>query len=145
MIVFGLGSCTENDAVDTQYPEISMDFAEAFPSQCALVKRGEDFIFRARFSDNFQLGSFSLDIHHNFDHHTHSTEVNDCDMMPTKTPVNPFLLIESHAIPAGKTTYEAELSISVPEDIDPGDYHFLVKLTDHEGWQSLKGISLQIQ
>jgi hypothetical protein len=37
------------------------------------------------------------------------------------------------SIPSGKTRFEADNEISVPEDIDTGDYHFMVRLTDKAG------------
>lgn len=133
-----------NEAIDTEYPEINVTAANAFPKQCSTIKRGEKFMFRAQLSDNTQLGSVSVDIHHNFDHHTHSTEVESCSMDPKKTPVKPFLLIQAYPIPAGLKTYEVQQEITVPSDIDAGDYHFMIRVTDKEGWQTIKGLSIKI-
>lgn len=142
-----LAGCKKDNkpAIDTEYPVINLDFAEAFPKQCSELTRGQKITFRARFSDNAQLGSYSLDIHHNFDHHTHSTEVASCNLDPVKAPANPFLLIENYPIPAGGKTYEAQTAITVPDDVDPGDYHLMIRLTDREGWQTLKGLSIKIR
>ncbi|HYF68274.1 MAG TPA: DUF4625 domain-containing protein [Ohtaekwangia sp.] len=141
-----LARCSSDDEkIDTKYPVIDLTFVEGFPSQCSVIEKGKLFSFKARFSDNAQLGSFSVDIHHNFDHHTHSTEVNDCDIDPVKVPVNPFLLIKNFSIPDGQREYEAHLEIEVPENVDAGDYHFLIRLTDKEGWQSLRGLSIKIK
>ena len=137
-------SCEEEVEIDTEYPEIDIAFDEAFPKQCSSINRGEAFIFKARFTDNIQLGGFSVDIHHNFDHHTHSTEVNDCDMESVKEPDNPFLFIQNHPIPEGQNEYIAEMQIEVPENVDSGDYHFMILLTDEEGWQTIKGLSIKI-
>jgi len=141
------GGCSKNneETKDTEYPVIDLSAANAFPVQCGTVKRGESFTFRARLTDNSQLGSVSVDVHHNFDHHTHSTEVQTCQMEPVKTAVNPFLLIRSYPITAGLKTYEIAQSIDVPANVDAGDYHFLIRLTDKEGWQTIKGISIKIQ
>nr|WP_229206214.1 DUF4625 domain-containing protein [Dyadobacter fermentans] len=38
----------------------------------------------------------------------------------------------------------ANQQIDVPADIDPGDYHFMIRLTDKEGWQTIRGISIKI-
>ncbi|GAA5025239.1 hypothetical protein GCM10011506_09580 [Marivirga lumbricoides] len=137
-------SCEEEVEIDTEYPEIDIAFDEAFPKQCSSINRGETFIFKARFTDNIQLGGYSVDIHHNFDHHTHSTEVNDCDMEAVKAPDNPFLFIQNYAIPEGQNEYVAEMEIEVPENVDSGDYHFMILLTDAEGWQTIKGLSIKI-
>jgi len=131
-------------AIDTVYPVIDITGATAFPKQCSQVKRGEKFVFRAALSDNTTLGSVSVDIHHNFDHHTHSTEVETCGMDAVKIPVLPFLLIQSYPIPVGLGSFEVQQEITVPADIDPGDYHFMIRLTDKEGWQTIKGLSIKI-
>jgi len=131
--------------IDTEYPTIDVTAANAFPKQCGTVNRGETFTFRALLNDNAALGSLSLDIHHNFDHHSHSTEVENCSMEPIKIPVKPLLLIKSFPIPADQKSYLVEQQITVPGDIDPGDYHFMIRLTDKEGWQTIKGLSIKIK
>jgi len=144
----GLSACKKDDnqdKIDTEYPEVNVTAANSFPQQCSVLKRGEKFVFRAQLTDNAQLGSVSIDIHHNFDHHTHSTEVESCELEAKKTPVKPFLLIQSFPIPVGLKTYDLQQELSVPADIDPGDYHFLIRLTDKEGWQTIKGLSIKIQ
>ncbi|UKT64269.1 DUF4625 domain-containing protein [Pedobacter mucosus] len=140
------GSCKKDEqaAIDTEYPVIDVTATTAFPKQCSVIKRGESFSFRALLSDNTALGSVSVDIHHNFDHHSHSTEVAGCDMGSVKTPLKPFLLIQSYPIPAGLGKFEIDQKITVPADVDLGDYHFLIRLTDKEGWQTIKGLSIKI-
>ncbi|MFP4469836.1 MAG: DUF4625 domain-containing protein [Bacteroidales bacterium] len=137
-------ACDKQDETDTQKPVIDMDFAEAFPRACDTVVAGEQFVFRARFSDNRELGSFNLELHQNFDHHSHGSHVETCPMDPVKEPVNPFYLNESYNIPEGQQTYEAQITMDIPEGVDEGDYHFMVKLTDREGWQSWKSVSLKL-
>lgn len=134
----------KTEVIDTAYPVIDITAGKSFPKQCSTVKRGEPFRFRALLSDNTSLGSVSVDIHHNFDHHTHSTEVASCEMDPVKTPQKPFLLIQSYPIPAGLGEFEIDQQISIPVDVDPGDYHFMIRLTDKEGWQTIKGLSIKI-
>lgn len=140
------GACKKDNVqeIDTEYPVINITADNAFPKQCSTVKRGEKFTFRARLDDNVALGSVNVDIHHNFDHHSHSTEVESCGFEPVKTPVKPFLLIQSYDIPENLKTYEVLREISIPADIDPGDYHFLIRLTDETGWQTIKGLSIKI-
>lgn len=140
------GACKKDSstAVDTEYPVIDISRGNAFPIQCSTLKRGEKFTFRAQLSDNTALGSVSVDIHHNFDHHSHSTEVESCGLGQIKTPVKPFLLIQSYPVPAGQSSFGIEQEISVPADVDPGDYHFMIRLTDKEGWQTIKGLSIKI-
>jgi hypothetical protein len=138
-------ACSNDDeSIDTAYPVIDISAANAFPVQCSQINRGQKITFRATFSDNVSLGSYSLDIHHNFDHHTHSTEVTNCNTDPVKKPIKPLLYINSVTIPEGQKSYQASQEITIPEDIDPGDYHFLIRLTDKEGWQTIKGLSIKI-
>ena len=144
-MAFFFTACSgDNEKIDTEYPVIDISASNTFPVQCSEITRGQKITFRTKFTDNAQLGSYSLDIHHNFDHHTHSTEVNDCVSDPIKKPVNPLLYINSVTIPVGQKNYVAVQEISFPQVIDPGDYHFLIRLTDKEGWQTIKGLSIKI-
>ncbi|MBN1925394.1 MAG: DUF4625 domain-containing protein, partial [Prolixibacteraceae bacterium] len=88
--------------------------------------------------------SYSIDIHNNFDHHSHSTDVEECQLSPVKEPENPFLFINEFEIPAGVSNYEANMAINVPDGMDEGDYHFFISLTDREGWRAEKGLSIKI-
>ncbi len=137
-------ACKKQDnEPDMTYPEINQT-AAGFPQQCSQLKRGETFTFRAFLSDNVALGSLSIDVHHNFDQHSHSTEVQECQMDSKKAAVNPFLLIKSFSLPTGLRVHEFTAPIEIPADIDPGDYHFLIRLTDKAGWQTIKGYSVKI-
>lgn len=144
--IFTFWSCekdNDENSVDDEHPVIDLS-GDAFPVQCSTLKRGETFTFKTKFSDNVELGTYSIDIHHNFDHHTHSTEFEECDLQPKKEPVKPFLFIKSYDIPSGQKTYEAVQQIEVPADIDPGDYHFMISISDHVGWNTIKGLSIKI-
>lgn len=133
----------EKIEVDNTPPKIEAGFI-SFPLQCDEIKRGEIFTFKARFTDDLELGSFGLDVHSNFDHHNHSTEAGECDLDPIKTPINPYVLLKNYEIPNGLKSYEAKISIAVPSDVDTGAYHFMIKVTDKVGWQTLKGLSVKI-
>ncbi len=141
-------ACTKPDdgpAKDETYPTIDLTPSDAFPVNCSVVQRGQTFTAKIHVSDNQELGALSVDIHHNFDHHTHSTETGDCDPAPDKNPVNPLNEKLSIEIPAGQKDYIATKDISLPADIDTGDYHFLIRLTDRTGWQTIKGLSIKIK
>lgn len=142
-----LSACSKKDqeAIDTTYPEIDVLTNSAFPKQCSEIQRGQSFTAKIHVSDNKELGSVSIDIHHNFDHHSHSTEVAACNMEPIKTPVKPMVLIQTIPVPGNQTDYVAEQVINIPVDVDPGDYHFLIRVTDKEGWQTIKGLSIKIK
>lgn len=142
-------SCGNGDEVDKQKPGIGLMIPSGFPQNCDTLYFGEPFTFNALFSDNASLGSYSIDIHHNFDHHSHSTEVSICQPDPDKAPINPLVMIEDFDIPQGFTTFEPKQVIIIPSGndkglYDEGDYHFFISLTDMEGWSAQKGLSIKL-
>jgi hypothetical protein len=142
-------SCSKTP-IDDKKPEIDLSIQGAFPLNCDTLYFGEPFTFKVLFSDNAELGSYSIDIHHNFDHHSHSTEISNCEMDAKKSPVNPFVLIEDHDIPQGTKQFETSLEITVPDgnfigQFDEGEYHLFVSLTDNEGWSAQKGLNIKIK
>lgn len=140
-----LPSCGQEEDHDMEKPVIDMNGTSAFPLTCDIVYRGESFTFKALFTDNRELGNYNIEIHNNFDHHSHSTDDVDCEPDEKKKPVKPFVYNKSFPIPDGETSYEAENSIYVPEDVDTGDYHFMIRLTDKSGWQQLKAVGIKIR
>jgi hypothetical protein len=143
---FLCGACAGNDdSKDMEKPLIEMSAAHAFPQNCDILYRGEMYTFRAIFTDNQELGNYTIEVHNNFDHHSHSTDNVECDADPRKTPVNPFVYNQDFAIPAGEVYFEAQNLFTLPADIDTGDYHFMIRLTDKAGWQQLTAISLKIK
>jgi hypothetical protein len=141
-------SCTKDD-IDKEKPVIDLSRQDAFPVNCDTLYFGESFTMKVRFTDNAELGSFSIDIHHNFDHHSHSTEVTECDMDPVKEPVNPYVFIQDYDIPSGMSEYVTDVTIALPSGdnnglYDEGDYHFFLSLTDAEGWSAQKGLSVKM-
>jgi hypothetical protein len=148
-------SCQKEKEIDTDKPSIDLTIADGFPVNCDTLYFGESFDLKALFKDNVELGStqaFSIDIHNNFRHHSHSTEVTECTLNPKKDEneyTNPFTFINSYDIPKGKKEYETDLSIFIPSDdgdgnFDEGDYHFFISLTDKEGWSAQKGLSIKM-
>lgn len=139
----------ERQTIDTEKPVIDLTAADAFPLSCDTLYFGESFQVHLLLSDNIELGSYSIDIHNNFDHHSHSTEVTECNIDPVKTAVNPFTFIDDYDIDKGLKAYQTNLSITIPTGnatglFDDGDYHFFISLTDKEGWSVQKGLSIKI-
>ena len=92
-IAVSMTSCSSDDddntqANDQEKPEI-VDGELPNPIDCQQYKRGETIAFRYTFTDNVELGNFNIEIHNNFDHHTHSTSAGDCPLDAKKSPVNP--------------------------------------------------------
>lgn len=149
LILILLISCEKDKEIDKEKPTIDIDFFGAFPTNCDTLYFGESFDLKVQFTDNSELGSYSISIHDNFDHHSHSTEVIECELDPIKEPVNPFTFIDDYTIPEGSKEYETDISISIPSGkgnglFDDGDYHFFISLTDREGWSSQAGLSIKM-
>jgi hypothetical protein len=142
---FFLGGCGGDEEVkDMQKPVIKMSGGEYFPQNCVFLKRGDRFTFRAKFSDNVELGNYNIEIHPNFDHHSHSTESGECETDAEKEPVNAWVFNQDYVIPAGLKEFTASDEIAVPAGVDTGDYHFMVRLTDKSGWQQLAAVSVKV-
>lgn len=145
VFIFFYGCSDDNDNKDMEKPGIDMSSETAYPKNCVILYRGESFTFRATFTDNIELGNYNIETHNNFDHHSHSTDDVECDLDPKQKPVNPFVYNQDFSIPEGKMHYEADNTIFIPLDVDTGDYHFMVRLTDKAGWQQLRAISIKIK
>ena len=133
-----------DETKDMQRPSITDKGTEVSPANCQSFKRGDNLPFRYVFTDNQELGAYNIEIHNNFTHHSHSTAHEDCDHSPEKNPVKPWVYNQDFTIPQNSTEYTANLSITIPEDIDAGDYHFMIRLTDRAGWQEIKSVEIKI-
>lgn len=142
---FVISSCSDDDHTekDMEKPQIESS-AEASPQNCQVYHQGDIIPFSYKFTDNQELGSYNIEIHNNFDHHTHSTEGGECEQDPEKEPVKPWVYNQDFPIPDGKLTYDAQIEIPIPADIDPGDYHFMIRVTDKAGWQEIKALAIKI-
>ena len=134
--IVGTVSCgSDEDSKDMTYPEISGQGITPNPVDCQQYKRGEVIPVDYILTDNEELGAYNIEIHSNSDHHSHDEH---------KEAVKPWVFNESHNIPAGQRKFEVRQDIVIPEDIDAGDYHFMLRVTDRAGWQQLKAVSIEI-
>ncbi|MEP1489165.1 MAG: DUF4625 domain-containing protein [Algibacter sp.] len=139
-------SCSSDDNInkDEEKPTITVNYNQGFPQGCTQFTKGETYNFRAKVTDNKALASYSIDIHNNFDHHTHDDQVTECDLAPIKQAINPLIFIENYSIANELTSYEINIPITIPNDIDAGDYHCAYSVTDETGWQSRTSIDIKI-
>jgi hypothetical protein len=144
LILLAVTACGDDKNRDLSYPRISTADIEASPTNCHEYRRGEVIKFNYMFYDDTELGMFNIEVHNNFDHHSHSTSSTECTMDPNKEPVKPWVFNQGYNIPSGRTEYNAKVDIPIPTDIDTGDYHFMVRLTDMAGWQQLQAFSIKI-
>lgn len=141
-----LVSCSSDDSAvkDQERPGINIAYQGGFPEPCMALVKGETYTFKAMITDNVSLASYSLDIHHNFDHHTHDDQQGDCELGIVKQPINPWVFMENYSIDGDVTNYEIMIELTIPMDIDPGDYHCSYSVTDHTGWQSRTSVDIKI-
>ncbi len=144
-----LTQCTSDDTTDSQKPVIDLSYAGTFPNQCDTIYFDTPFVVRYYVTDNVALGNISLDIHHNFDHHSHSTEVEACSLAEAKQAVNPYIFIHDYPLPANQTGYIFEQTLTIPQQTskglaDEGDYHLLIQVTDQTGWSTPKGLGIKL-
>ena len=147
MLLCALSACSSSDDDDTKdmsKPVINTKDIVAVPTDCEVYKRGDVIPFNSLFTDDTELGSYNIEIHQNFDHHTHSTSSVECQMDEKKDPVKPWTYNQDFSIPSGQKSFTARHDIAIPADIDPGDYHFMVRLTDCAGWQELHAVAIKI-
>lgn len=146
LIAIQIISCTTDDGIDKdeQKPTITINYDNGFPQPCTELKKGNTYNFRAIATDNKVLASYSLDIHNNFDHHTHDDQGAQCDLEPIKQAINPLIFMENFSIENSQTSYEINIAITIPNDIDTGDYHCQYSITDETGWQSRTSIDMKI-
>ena len=143
LFVLALVSCTETE-IDEEKPTITVNYAGGFPQTCENLSRGQSYTIKAKVADNLELASYSVEMHHNFDHHTHDDQQGACELEPITTAVNPFNFSTNNSIPEGLTNFEIEAVITIPATIDTGDYHLALSVTDVTGWQARTAVDVKI-
>ncbi len=147
MLPLALCACGSDDdetLKDMQQPVITEQGIVAIPTDCMVFHRGDTIRFNYVFTDDTELGAYNIEVHNNFDHHTHSTSASECEMEPSKQPQKPWVYNQDFTIPAGQRQYDARQDIVIPQDKDTGDYHFMVRVTDRAGWQQLKSMAIKV-
>ena len=145
-----LNACQDDEkpSIDTEKPLIDLTIINAFPTSCDTLYFDEPFTVKALLTDNVELGSFNIDIHNNFDNHTHSTEFEQCTLGAIKDAVNPYVYIQDYTLPV-TNEFTTDVSMTIPSSdgidlYDEGDYHFQIRLTDKEGWSTMKGLNVKL-
>lgn len=147
LTVTALTACGGSDgdgARDMVLPTISETGITANPIDCQQYQPGDTIPFQYVFKDNVQLGNYNIEIHSNFDHHSHGTSAVTCEKSPHEEGKKAWVFNQSYAIPAAATSFTAQQKIPVPTDIATGDYHFMIRLTDAAGNQEIKAVAIKI-
>ena len=148
-------ACSNDDDKDMTPPVISDQGITANPINCQQYHPGDIIPFHYVMIDNQELGNFNIEIHNNFDHHSHSTEADDHDHEMSEcddddehehehSDGKAWVYNQDFTIPAGQRQYDARVDIQIPNDINPGDYHFMIRLTDRAGWQQLHAVAIRV-
>ena len=155
VLTLGFSACgDDDDDKDMTYPVISAEGITSNPIDCQVYQRGTVIPFHYIFTDDTELGAYNIEIHTNADHHSHSTSSVECEEEHEHEgehehehehgAVKPWVYNQDFAIPAGQRSFDARHDIVIPADIDEGDYHFMIRLTDRAGWQQLKAVAIKI-
>jgi hypothetical protein len=125
-----LNGCKEDS--DTTKPVINLiEPAEGD----ALQIGGEHGVhFEVEFSDNEMLASYKVNIHPDFDGHTHT--------LAGETTVD-YEFEKSWSI-SGKNADIHHHEITIPENATPGDYHLMVYCTDAAGNESHIAVNVEL-
>ncbi|WP_062058891.1 DUF4625 domain-containing protein [Aquimarina longa] len=134
----------DEDQKDLDKPTITVAYKDGFPKSCTTLKKGQEHIISVKVSDNLELASYGIDVHNNFDHHTHDDQGTKCDLNPVKSPKNPFVYLENKPIQGKVKQFEIKHILKIPADIDTGDYHCQISVVDITGWQSRTSIDIKI-
>jgi hypothetical protein len=129
VILAGVVSCDNdnNDPVDVTAPAIELEE----PVVEEFFHTGDYIHFKATFTDDIELGSYSIDIHDNIDGHSHGRIF--------KTYEDPSLLQwnfkENFTFPVGQKVVDIDMDdqIEIPSNAIAGPYHFIIQAIDKAG------------
>lgn len=132
-------SCDE-DEVDNNQPIITI----GEPAENETLYIGSDVHFECDFSDDTELASYKIEIHDNFDGHTHEKSLQMEDDSVAFSYNNSWNFDEGL-----KNAHIHHHEIVIPETIDgvriaQGDYHFGIYCTDIAGNESHQFIDIHI-
>lgn len=159
LIMSTFGSCDNDDDkdIDTEKPQINANIDGASPANAATFYFGDAIPVKLLLTDNAELGSFSVNIHNNFDHHSHSTEGDADDHHDEEEhhhhdgeDGDAFQFTQDYAIPAGSTNFLIDTTIPLPVTSDDGDkyaggdYHIMLTVTDKAGFSTFKAFEIKI-
>lgn len=119
-------ACSNDDVADTTRPVIELDE----PEDGDELLIGTGIHFECDFSDDVMLGSYLIEIHSNFDGHSHKAASRAASE-------EPFFFKKSYDLSSLRNTHVHHHDVVIPENATPGNYHLVVYCTDAAGNQSL--------
>lgn len=92
-LTLSFSACSSDDdnvVIDTEKPTITSEGIVAMPINCQTYELGSEIPVRYILKDNVELGNYNIEIHNNFNHHTHSTDAGDCKLDPMERMLLPM-------------------------------------------------------
>jgi hypothetical protein len=126
LALLNLTACND-DPVDQSAPTIEL----SEPGMNETFAAGDHVHFEAVFEDDVELGTYNIEIHDNFDGHSHGRVA----ARQTDPSLQKWYFDESFEFPSGETIQEVHLEdeIHVAENAFAGPYHFIVQSIDKAG------------
>jgi hypothetical protein len=121
-------SCDEGeDIIDTTAPTIEVEE----PVNGEYFIAGDYAHFEAKFTDDFELATYNIEIHDNFGGHSHGRIAN----AKSDPSLIKWTYKQSFLIPEGLTLFQAILEdeIDISSNAMAGPYHFIVQAIDQAG------------
>lgn len=128
MSAFVFFSCDNDDSGDTTKPVIQLHEPEE--GQALEIGNEHGVHLEMDLSDDVMLKSYKIEIHSNFDHHSHGGNSRAVGA------TTDFSFNKSYDISGQKTAHIHHHDIVIPADATPGDYHLMVYCTDAAGNES---------
>lgn len=118
-------SCDKKDDMtsDTIKPTISL--IEPAEGQHIKIGSATGVHFEADFADDMMLKSYKIDIHSNFDNHSHGTRAGEITV--------PFTISRNYDLTGKKTAHAHHHDVIIPANATPGNYHLMIYCTDAAG------------
>lgn len=127
-VTFMFSSCDNDDSSDTIKPLIELHEPEE--GQALEIGNEHGVHFEMDLSDDVMLKSYKIEIHSNFDHHSHGG--NSRAVQETVD----FSFNRSYDVSGQKTVHIHHHDIVIPANATAGDYHLMVYCTDAAGNES---------
>ena len=115
-------SCSKDDEIsDTTKPTITI--TEPENDKEILIGDKNGMHIEMDLSDNVMLKSYKIEIHNNFDHHSHTSRSTTTD----------FTFNKSYDISENRNIHIHHHDVMVPDNTTPGEYHLIIYCTDKAG------------
>ncbi|TLX77063.1 DUF4625 domain-containing protein [Labilibacter sediminis] len=139
LILLLFASCN-NDDIDTTKPEIEIIKPVAAEGEDHIeFHQGDSFDFESKFTDNLELKSYKVEIHYNGDGHEHGAQTKSATA-------------EDHVEWDQEWTGDldgkedvAKITMEVPENAEPGEYHLGVYCFDAAGNETQAFIEIHVE